>query len=150
MEIGIAVYALLVPFLFRWIDHVYALIWQQFQPGYFAFSLWRFLLSGLVLLVPTTLMGATLPVLAAAFVRSSEEIRTLSRGFTRAISRARFSAHSRPDLCCCRALGVRTTIAVAAVLNVIVGVIAIVLQRQTQTQLIRRTEPVESENPAES
>src|SRR5215218_4032023 len=29
MEIGIAVYALLVPFLFGWIDHLYALIWQQ-------------------------------------------------------------------------------------------------------------------------
>src|ERR1043165_1980437 len=70
IEIGIAVYALLVPLLFRWIDDVYALIWQQLHPGYFTFSLWRFALSGLVLLVPTTLMGATLPVLAAAFVRS--------------------------------------------------------------------------------
>src|SRR5437763_6293875 len=65
MEIGLAIYALLVPLLFRWIDHVYVLIWQQFQPGFFAFSLWRFVLSSLVLLVPTTLMGATLPVLAA-------------------------------------------------------------------------------------
>ena len=65
MEIGIAIYALLVPLLFRWIDHLYVLIWQQFQPGFFAFSLWRFVLSGLVLLVPTTLMGATLPALAA-------------------------------------------------------------------------------------
>src|SRR6185503_12829367 len=71
MEIGIATYALLVPLLFRWIDHVYALIWQQLHPGYFTFSLWRFVLSSLVLLVPTTLMGATLPVLAAALVRSS-------------------------------------------------------------------------------
>src|ERR1051325_1551934 len=70
MEIGIAIYALLVPFLFRWIDHVYVVIWQQFQPGFFTFSLWRFLLSSLVLLVPTTLMGATLPVLAAALVHS--------------------------------------------------------------------------------
>src|SRR5262249_61826500 len=38
MEIFIALYALLVPLLFRWIDHVYALIWQQLQPGYFTFS----------------------------------------------------------------------------------------------------------------
>src|SRR6185312_3778148 len=52
MEIGIAVYALLVPFLFRWVDNLYALIWQQFQPGFFTFSLWRFLLSCLMLLVP--------------------------------------------------------------------------------------------------
>src|SRR5215217_1731848 len=38
MEIGIAIYALLVPFLFGLVDHLYALIWQQFQPGFFAFS----------------------------------------------------------------------------------------------------------------
>src|SRR5215510_4534395 len=68
----LAVSTVLVPFLFLWIDRVYALIWQQLHPGQFTFSLWRFLLSGLVLLVPTTLMGATLPVLAAAFVRSSD------------------------------------------------------------------------------
>src|ERR1043166_6935641 len=46
MEIGIAIYALLVPLLFRWIDQAYVLIWQHFQPGFFAFSLWRFVLSG--------------------------------------------------------------------------------------------------------
>ena len=57
MEIGIAVYALLVPFLFSWVDNLYALISQQFQPGFFAFSVWRFLLSCLMLLLPTTLMG---------------------------------------------------------------------------------------------
>ena len=69
MEIGIAAYALFVPFMFRWVDNLYAWIWQQFQPGYFTFSLWRFALSCLMLLVPTTLMGATLPVLSAAVVR---------------------------------------------------------------------------------
>src|SRR2546423_6204352 len=70
MEIGIAIYALLVPLLFRVVDQLYVLIWRHFQPSFFAFSLWRFVLSGLVLLVPTMLMGATLPVLAAAGRRS--------------------------------------------------------------------------------
>src|SRR5215218_7714081 len=69
IEIGIGVYALLVPFLFKWVDNLYALIWQQFQPGFFTFSLWRFVLSCLLLLVPTTLMGATLPVLTGALLR---------------------------------------------------------------------------------
>src|SRR6266436_5819989 len=63
MEIGIAIYAIMVPFLFRLIDNLYALIWQHFHPGFFAFSIWRFALSCLMLLVPTTFMGATLPVL---------------------------------------------------------------------------------------
>src|SRR6266536_955500 len=70
IEIGIGLYALLVPLLFSLVDNVYALIWQQFHPSFFAFSLWRFALSCLMLLVPTTLMGATLPVLSAVLVRS--------------------------------------------------------------------------------
>src|SRR5262245_28455647 len=68
LELGIAIYAVLVPYLFRWVDHLYVLIWQQFHPGFFAFSLWRFALSCLLLLVPTTLMGATLPVLSKALL----------------------------------------------------------------------------------
>ena len=71
LEIGIALYAVLVPFLFRWVDNLYVLIWQQFQPGFLNFSVWRFVLSCLLLLVPTTLMGATLPVLSAALLNSS-------------------------------------------------------------------------------
>src|SRR6266576_6482628 len=71
IEIGIALYAILVPLLFSWVDNLYAHIWQQFHPGFFGFSMWRFALSWLMLLIPTTLMGATLPVLTAALLRSS-------------------------------------------------------------------------------
>src|SRR5829696_632144 len=134
MEIGIAVYALLVPLLFRWIDHVSALIWQQLQPGYFAFSLWRFLLSGLVLLVPTTLMGATLPVLAAALVNSSgSNSNSVTRLYACNLAGAILGTLAA-GFVLLPALGVRITILVAAVLNVIVGVIAILLQRQTQAR----------------
>src|SRR6185503_13148655 len=45
IEIGIALYALAVPFLFAFVDNLYAIIWQRFHPGFFAFSFWRFLLS---------------------------------------------------------------------------------------------------------
>ena len=127
LEIGIAIYALLIPFLFRWVDNLYALIWQQFQPGFFAFSLWRFLLSCVMLLLPTTLMGATLPVLSAALVRHGSTavarlyacnlvgaiLGTLAAGFVLLPS-----------------LGVRTTIIIAAAINLIVGVVAISSQRQ--------------------
>ena len=70
LEIGIALYALAVPVLFALVDNLYAILWQQFHPGFFVFSSLRFLLSCLMLLVPTTLMGATLPLLAAALLRS--------------------------------------------------------------------------------
>src|SRR6185295_11184552 len=65
IEIAVALYALMVPWLFRLVDHLYALLWQQAHPNPFIFSLWRFVLSGVTLLVPTMLMGATLPILSA-------------------------------------------------------------------------------------
>ena len=132
MEIGIAIYALLVPLLFRLIDHLYAWIWQQLHPGYFSFSLWRFLLSGLVLLVPTTLMGATLPVLAAALVHSSRDSNSVTRLYTCNLAGAILGTLAA-GFVLLPTLGVRTTILVAAVLNAIVGVIAIVLQRRTDS-----------------
>jgi len=147
MEIGIAIYALLVPFLFRWIDHVYALIWQQLQPGYFAFSLWRFLLSGLVLLVPTTLMGATLPVLSAALVRSSErDSNSVTRLYACNLAGAILGTLAA-GFVLLPVLGVRTTIAVAAAINVVVGVIAIVLQRRTTAASVSESS-VEVEDPS--
>ena len=130
MEIGIAVYALLVPLLFRLIDHAYVLIWQQFQPGFFVFSLWRFVLSGLILLVPTTLMGATLPVLAAALVHSSGK-NSITRLYACNLAGAILGTLAA-GFVLLPALGVRTTIAVAAVMNVVVGVTAILLQRRTE------------------
>src|ERR1043166_6954013 len=48
LEIGIPIYAIFVPFLFHWVDDLYAVVWQQFHPGFFAFSLWRFGLSCLL------------------------------------------------------------------------------------------------------
>ncbi len=148
MEIGIAVYALLVPFLFRWIDDLYALIWQQFQPGYFTFSLWRFLLSSIVLLVPTTLMGATLPVLAVALVRSSErDSNSVTRLYACNLAGAILGTLAA-GFVLLPTLGVRMTIAVAAVLNVIVGVIAIFLQRQTKARTDHEPNPANLEtNP---
>jgi spermidine synthase len=147
MEIGIAVYALLVPFLFRWIDDLYALIWQQLHPGYFTFSLWRFVLSGIVLLVPTTLMGATLPVLAAAFVRSPDS-NSVTKLYACNLAGAILGTLAA-GFVLLPAFGVRTTIFVAAALNVIVGVLAIILQRRNASSEYHEPHPKSlRQNPA--
>jgi spermidine synthase len=130
MEIGIAVYALLVPFLFRWVDNLYALIWQQFQPGFFTFSLWRFLLSCLLLLLPTTLMGATLPVLSAALLRSSGHgANAVTRLYACNLAGAILGTLAA-GFVLLPLLGVRTTIMIAAAINIIIGMVSISLQRR--------------------
>jgi spermidine synthase len=73
IEIAVGLYALAVPLLFRGIDRIYAQVWQHFHPGFYGFAFSRFALATIVLLIPTALMGATLPVLVAALERSAED-----------------------------------------------------------------------------
>ncbi|MEW6251531.1 MAG: fused MFS/spermidine synthase, partial [Planctomycetota bacterium] len=63
LEIGIGTYALLVPLLLRIAEPSYRALYPHLENAPWLLSLARFGLSAVVLLVPTTLMGATLPVL---------------------------------------------------------------------------------------
>ena len=139
MEVGVALYALLIPFMFRWVDNLYALIWQQFHPGFFAFSVWRFVLSCLMLLVPTTLMGATLPVLSAALLHSSKHnANSVTRLYACNLAGAIFGTLVAGFVLLPN-LGVRTTILIAAAINIIIGVTAVLAERRADLQ---------SENPS--
>ncbi|HKX60745.1 MAG TPA: fused MFS/spermidine synthase, partial [Verrucomicrobiae bacterium] len=62
LECLIAVVALLIPLLLDALVPVYQWTWKLTHASFVTFSLVRFALSALVLLVPTFLMGATLPV----------------------------------------------------------------------------------------
>jgi len=62
IELLIGVAGSLVPPALRALIPVYQSIWSHFHSSFAVFSLWRFLLCGAVLLVPTALMGATLPI----------------------------------------------------------------------------------------
>jgi spermidine synthase len=137
VEIGIALYALAVPFLFTLVDNLYAVIWQHFHPGFFSFSLWRFLLSCLMLLVPTTLMGATLPLLSAALLRSAEtsstSVTSVTGLYTRNLAGA-ISGSLVAGFLLLPALGIRATIYIAAFINIVIGVASILADRRMQTE----------------
>src|SRR5216117_3836922 len=62
IELLIGVAGSLVPSALHALIPVYQSIWSHFHSSFAVFSLWRFLLCGAVLLVPTALMGATLPI----------------------------------------------------------------------------------------
>lgn len=133
LEIGIAIYALLVPFLFHWVDNLYAVIWQQFHPGFFAFSVWRFLLSCLLLLLPTTLMGATLPVLSAALMNSSgRSASSVTKLYACNLAGAILGTLAA-GFVLLPVLGIRTTILIAAAINTIIGLTAVAAERKNKT-----------------
>lgn len=130
LEIGIALYALAVPLLFALVDNLYASIWQTLQPSYFTFSLWRFVLSCLMLLVPTTMMGATLPILSAALVRSvGFRATSVTRLYTCNLLGAILGT-LLAGFVLLPFLGVRLTIYVAAVINILIGIVALFVDRK--------------------
>jgi len=68
LEGGIGVYALLLPLFIAGTEPLFRIIYQGINPSFYTFSLLRFVVCGIILLIPTTLMGATLPVLSKHFV----------------------------------------------------------------------------------
>ncbi len=74
LEAGIGISALLVPFMLGRLEVVYIALYRWFNSGFYVLSAARLLASFLVLLVPATLMGATLPVVSKYFVRKYEKL----------------------------------------------------------------------------
>lgn len=64
LEVGIGLYALVFPVLVGVVTPAYLSVWRAVQPGPVAFGLIQFALVGVTLLLPTAMMGATLPLLA--------------------------------------------------------------------------------------
>jgi spermidine synthase len=74
LELGVGAYALLVPSIFGAAIPIYKWLWATFHLSFYPFSLFRFFLAVLILLVPTTFMGATLPIMARYIVRNRAKI----------------------------------------------------------------------------
>ncbi|MGD8447100.1 MAG: fused MFS/spermidine synthase, partial [Desulfobacterales bacterium] len=74
LEGGIGVYALLLPLIIASTEPLFRFVYQSINPSFYAFSLLRFFVCAIILLVPTTLMGATLPVLGKYFVDKSSDL----------------------------------------------------------------------------
>ena len=131
IEIAVGLYALAVPLLFREIDRVYAQVWQHFHPGFYGFTFSRFLLAIAVLLIPTALMGATLPVLVAAQQRSSaSNAGAVARIYTWNLAGAIIGAIAAGFLLLPQ-FGVRATIWIAAGINLAIGLAAFLLDSKS-------------------
>jgi len=74
LEGTIGIYCLFIPLIIDLFIPFYREIYLSLRDSYFYFSLLRFFISFLILLIPTTLMGATLPILTAYFTRRKERI----------------------------------------------------------------------------
>lgn len=121
LELGIGVYAAATPWIFNLIEGLQVSFWQRFEPTYFGFNLFTFLLSATGLIIPTTLMGGTLPVLSKFWVRNEEEVGS-GVGFLYFINTAGATVGAfLAGFVLITVLGVNGSIWTAALINLLVG-----------------------------
>ena len=81
-EIGVGIWGLLIPLMVQsdgWLATVNAFLRAELGAESGLFMVARFLCVAPLLIVPTTLMGSTLPLLTRHFVRASEQAREAGR-----------------------------------------------------------------------
>ncbi len=125
LEIGIGLYGLAVPLIFATLTSVYHSFWQWLHLSFLALSIVRFLFASAVLILPTALMGATLPVLSSYYARDAKRI-GLKVGLLYSVNT--FGAvvgAAATGFLLIPMLGMRATTGVAAALNILLGVVAI-------------------------
>ena len=129
LEAGVGVYGFLVPWLFAGAQKLYGPIFGLNQSYPFLFNLVLFFLSFVLLVFPTLLMGATLPVLSRFFVRSFAD-------FGRRIGDL-YATNTLGAVIGCAAggfylvptLGMRATVFVAATVNMGIALVILIVDR---------------------
>ncbi len=69
LEIGTGIYAVLMILLFSELDNIYILMYRYMPENFYVLSLLKFSLCFLIILVPTTFMGGTLPLVSKFIVK---------------------------------------------------------------------------------
>ena len=121
LEIGVGVLCLLVPVVLPWAETIYRALARGLGLSFVAVSLAQLALVSMMLLPPTTLMGATLPILSRVF---ATEAHALGRGVGVLYAVSTLGATVGTGLAgyaLLPALGLQATLVLAAAVNLVVG-----------------------------
>ena len=149
LEAGIGTYCLLIPLFIELAFPLFQWIYLNLGDSYTQTSLVRFLVCGVLLIIPATFMGATLPVLSK-FVSSDEsyigkDVGTLySMNTFGAVVGAWASA-----FVFMRLLGVQTTIGLAAAANIGIAVVIYLLFKPPLKEQLQHSTSFVTQPPLE-
>lgn len=130
LELGIGAFGALFPLIAEALEPVYVAFYGPFGQNHYVMSLVRFGLSFAVLLVPTSLMGGTLPVLSRAYVSHAKRLGKEVAGLYSVNNLGAFIGCVLAGYAFIELLGVNGTHALAASLNVAVALAALALDRR--------------------
>jgi len=137
LEGAVGVYAFILPFLMSLSDEIYKLAWPFLSESFAGQMTLRLGLAVIILIIPTTLMGGTLPALSRYLVRSrgssGMEIGTLYAVNTLgAVIGCFITGFFLIEL-----LGVRMTLTTAAILNLTVALSAFYLSGRSHPEELK-------------
>jgi spermidine synthase len=143
LEAGVGVYGFLVPQLFEMGQKLYRPIFGLNESFPFLFNLLLFFLSFVLLVFPTLLMGATLPVLSRFFVRNLGELGRKVGDLYATNTLGAVLGCAFAGYVLIQELGMRRTVFLAATINLVIAAVILIVDR------IRDKRPGELAAPAE-
>ncbi|MDE0009550.1 MAG: fused MFS/spermidine synthase [Candidatus Poribacteria bacterium] len=148
LEAGIGAFCLVWPLILSILGALYVLIHRNVTSEFYTLSLIRFVLTFAVLLIPSTLMGGTLPVLTRFFVKRLEQLGT-NIGVLYALNT--FGAvvgTVAAGFFLLEAFGIRWSLGIGIAINFAVAAIAIALaNRVSGTEIDEQLEEVQQAEP---
>ena len=134
LEAGVGIFAFLMPALLAGVSTVYVAVARHVELGFVPMSLLRLALSVLVLIVPATLMGGTLPVIVKFLARSKDRL-GLDVGRLYAVNTFGAVAGAlAAGFFLILLLGVRETAYLAGVVNLVIAGVSFALSRSTNIE----------------
>ncbi|MEM7202122.1 MAG: fused MFS/spermidine synthase [Planctomycetota bacterium] len=150
LELAIGLYCLALPHLIDALTPIMAWLYRGNDHSFAQFNLAQFAVAGAVLLVPVTLMGATLPIVAEHVTRRRERVGG-SVGLIYAVNTVgAFVGCMVAGMLLIPQLGVATTNVAAVGTNLAVGAIALVLARSAAPVRHLADEPASDATDASS
>jgi spermidine synthase len=157
LEIGIGLYAFAFATILTTVDVFYSWFFQSFHPSFYPLSLVRFITSVVILLIPTALMGGTLPVLSKLWANRPQEQGASdagigkSTGFLYSINTFGAVAGSfLSGYVFIRIFGVSNTVYLAGFTNILIGILSFILsmftdkpveKKHKHKRLVRKSKP---------
>jgi spermidine synthase len=130
IEVGVGLYALALPFLIEATVPFYRIIYDPLLTYFWCYHILTFLGCALLLIIPASLMGATLPVLCRFYVTHLDHLGTRT-GWLYGINTVGAALGS---LLCgfilLKNLGLWPTLVIASATNLIVGAFCIILSKR--------------------
>jgi predicted membrane-bound spermidine synthase/tetratricopeptide (TPR) repeat protein len=142
LEAGVGVYGFLVPWFFVGAQKVYGPIFSLNESQPFLFNLFLFFLSFVLLVFPTLLMGATLPVLSRFYVRSFAQFGRRVGDLYATNTLGAVIGCAMGGFFLIPVYGMRATVYVAAGVNMLIAAVIFIIDR------LRDPEPVAAEAEA--